>query len=87
MNKLVTFYSFDSEEVMKMKKLSGLTQYEFVDLKKLENIVGAKKYTSIYKTLKELEAKEYLDLNENTYRYTKKGIFWGNNISALLVEK
>ncbi|MGL6066340.1 MAG: coproporphyrinogen-III oxidase family protein [Cetobacterium sp.] len=87
LNKLVTFYSFDSEEVMKMKKLSGLTQYEFVDLKKLENIVGAKKYTSIYKTLKELEAKEYLDLNENTYRYTKKGIFWGNNISALLVEK
>lgn len=86
LNKLVTFYSLDTEQVMKLKKISGITQYEHVQLEELKNIVK-EKYNEIYKVLKELERKDYIHIEENSYRYTKKGIFWGNNISALLVEK
>lgn len=86
LNKLVTFYSLDTEQVMKLKKISGITQYEHVQLEELKNIVK-EKYNEIYKVLKELERKDYIHIEENSYRYTKKGVFWGNNISALLVEK
>lgn len=86
LNKLVTFYSLDTEKVMKLKKISGITQYEHVQLEELKNIVK-EKYNEIYKVLEELERKDYIHIEENSYRYTKKGVFWGNNISALLVEK
>ncbi|WP_418965471.1 coproporphyrinogen-III oxidase family protein [Cetobacterium sp.] len=85
LNKLVTFYSEDSDRMMKMKLISGLSQYEYVDLSDLKSIVG-EKYSEIYKTLTELEKKGYIYLEKDRYRYTKKGIFWGNNISALLVD-
>ena len=47
------------------------------------------KYNEIYEVLEQLEKTGYIsiDREKNLYRYTKKGIFWGNNISALLVEK
>lgn len=88
LNRLVSFYSLDTEDVMKLKKISGITQYEDVQLEKLSNIVK-EKYNEIYEVLKELEKTGYItiDREKNLYRYTKKGIFWGNNISALLVEK
>ncbi|MGL5745935.1 MAG: radical SAM protein, partial [Cetobacterium sp.] len=85
LNKLVTFYSADSEQVMKMKRISGLTQYEHVALEDLK-IVAGDRYSKLYEALQNLEKEGYIELKENEYKYTQKGIFWGNNISSLLVE-
>ncbi|MGL4971361.1 MAG: radical SAM protein, partial [Cetobacterium sp.] len=85
LNKLVTFYSVDSEEVMKMKKISGLTQYEHVALEGLKDVAGDR-YPKVYEVLQKLEKEGYIELGKTEYKYTQKGIFWGNNISSLLVE-
>lgn len=86
LNKYITFYAQDSEIVMKAKKLSGITQYDFVTFESLKEIVG-EKFDKIYKKLIELENENYLKFEKDGYRYTTKGIFWGNNISALLVDE
>ena len=85
LNKMITFYSLDSEKTMKMKLLSGASQYEYVDLNNIKKIVGDR-YEKIFEVLLNLEKEGYINLEEERYQYTKKGIFWGNNISALLVE-
>ncbi|MGL4308313.1 MAG: radical SAM protein [Cetobacterium sp.] len=86
LNKFVTFYSKDSDLATNMKKLSGLTQYEFVYYEGIKNIVG-EHFNSLFETLKELEKDNYIVLKEDHFKYTQKGTFWGNNISSLLVEK
>lgn len=86
LNKFVTFYATDSALSTKMKKLSGATQYEFVSYKSIKNIVGDH-FDEIFKLLKDLEKEEYIILFDDKYQYTRKGTFWGNNISAILVEK
>lgn len=86
LNKFITFYSRDSEKSMKMKKLSGITQEEYVKFSKIEEIVGDN-FNKILKIIIKLESKGYLITDKNGYKYTEKGIFWGNNISAKLVEE
>lgn len=86
LNKFVTFYATDSALSTKMKKLSGATQYEFVSYESIKNIVGDH-FDEIFKLLKDLEKEEYIILFDDKYQYTRKGTFWGNNISAILVEK
>lgn len=84
LNKFITFYSKDSDLTMKMKKLSGIAQNEFVDYESIKNITG-NSYNNILDTLKELENLNYIILKEDGYLCTDKGIFFGNNISAKLV--
>ncbi|MGX6592387.1 coproporphyrinogen-III oxidase family protein [Cetobacterium ceti] len=86
LNKIVTFYATDSPLSTKLKKLSGATQYEFVSYESIKNIVGDH-FDEIFKLLKDLEKEEYIILFDDKYQYTRKGTFWGNNISAILVEK
>ena len=85
LNKMITFYSLDSEKTIKMKLLSGVSQYEYVSLNSIKDIVE-NKYEKIYEVLVQLEKEGYISLEKDRYRYTKKGVFWGNNISGLLVE-
>ena len=87
LNKFVTFYAKDSPLKRRLQLLSGATQYHTVSLKSLKEICG-KSYDKIFEILLQLEDKKYIviDSINSTYSYTLDGTFWGNNISALLVE-
>lgn len=87
LNKFITFYAKDSEIKRKLQLLGGATQYHTVSLESLKNISGTA-YEKIYQVLLNLEERGYLtiDLKDASYSYTLDGTFWGNNISALLVE-
>ena len=86
LNKLVTFYAKDSELALKLKRLSGATQYEYVYFDTLKSIVG-NHFNEVYNVLKDLEKNGYIELFDDHYKCTRKGTFWGNNISSILVEK
>ena len=85
LNKFITFYSPDTEIKKKLQLLSGVTQYKKVLLEKLKEICG-NNYSDIYPVLLSLVEKKYIMLEKDFYTYTNEGIFWGNNISGLLVE-
>lgn len=84
LNKIVTFYAFDNELKLNVKKLSGILQYKEVELEKIKEYSG-KSYENIFKLIKEYEAKGLVTINDNIMEYTIDGIFWGNSITASLV--
>ncbi|MGL5125883.1 MAG: radical SAM protein [Fusobacteriaceae bacterium] len=87
LNKFITFYAKDSEIKRKLQLLSGVTQYHTVDLLNLEKICK-NAYKEVFEVLLTLEKYGYItiDSTNKNYSYTLDGTFWGNNISALLVE-
>lgn len=85
LNKYITFYAKDNELLIKAKKLSGIFQYEtvyFNDILTLTNISKEK----IIENLKPLVEKKYITLSDEFFKFTDDGVFWGNNITAFLVE-
>ncbi|MDP0488446.1 MAG: coproporphyrinogen-III oxidase family protein [Fusobacterium sp. JB020] len=85
LNKMVTFYSRDSEFKYNMKKLSGIMQFKTVNLSEIQELSG-RYYGEVYKLLEEYEIKGLIKLEKETYTYTKDGVFWGNSITAEVVK-
>lgn len=85
LNKMVTFYSRDSEFKYNMKKLSGIMQFKTVNLSEMQELSG-RYYGEVYKLLEEYEIKGLIKLEKETYTYTKDGVFWGNSITAEVVK-
>jgi len=85
LNKMVTFYSRDSEFKYNMKKLSGIMQFKSVNLSEIQELSG-RYYGEVYELLKEYEIKGLIKLEKETYTYTKDGVFWGNSITAEVVK-
>lgn len=86
LNKFITFYSPDTEIKRKLQLLAGATQYSKIMLSTLIDICGANNYSDIFTVLTSLAEKKYIILEKDSYTYTNDGVFWGNNISGLLVE-
>ena len=84
LNKLVSFYAFDNDLKMNVKKLSGILQYKKVELDKIKEFSGSS-YENIFKLIKKYEEEGLVIISENTMEYTIDGIFWGNSITASLV--
>lgn len=87
MNKLISFYSQDSDFSYKAKKLSGLLQYPKVNLTEIRELTGDDIYPSILGILQECEREDFLEFFENSFKYTVDGIFWGNTIAASIITK
>ena len=87
MNKLISFYSQDSDFSYKAKKLSGLLQYPKVNLTEIRELTGDDIYPSILGILQECEREDFLEFFENSFKYTVDGIFWGNTIAAAIITK
>ncbi|MDP0506620.1 MAG: coproporphyrinogen-III oxidase family protein [Fusobacterium sp. JB019] len=85
LNKMVTFYSRDSEFKYNLKKLSGIMQFKSVNLSEIQELSG-RYYGEVYELLKEYEIKGLIKLEKETYTYTKAGVFWGNSITAEVVK-
>ena len=87
MNKLISFYSQDSDFSYKAKKLSGLLQYPKVNLTEIRELTGDDIYPSILGIIQECEREDFLEFFENSFKYTVDGIFWGNTIAAAIITK
>lgn len=86
LNKLISFYAQDSDLKYRVKKLSGILQYKEIALEEIKSFAG-ECYEEIFKLLKEYEEKKLLTLTEEKMTYTLDGVFWGNSITASIVEK
>ena len=84
LNKLISFYAFDNELKMNVKKLSGILQYKKVELDKIKEFSG-NSYENIFKLIKKYEEEGLVTITGNIMEYTIDGIFWGNSITASLV--
>lgn len=87
LNKLVTFYAEDTPFKYRVKKISGLLQYDTVNLNEVKELTGENIYPSILNLLKEFEKEGYLKINGDSFTYTIDGVFWGNSIVAKVVMK
>ena len=87
LNKFITFYAKDSNFKYKVKKLSGILQYPEVKLSNIRELTGDKIYPEILKILQEFQKNKYIEFFEDSFKYTLDGIFWGNSIVAVLIEK
>lgn len=87
LNKFITFYAKDSDFKYRVKKLSGILQYPEVKLSDIRELTGDKIYPEILRILQEFQKNKYIEFFEDSFKYTLDGIFWGNSIVAVLVEK
>ncbi|MGY0395291.1 MULTISPECIES: coproporphyrinogen-III oxidase family protein [unclassified Fusobacterium] len=85
LNKLITFYAYDNELKFRVKKLSGILQYKKINLSEIKEL-AKESYDKIYHILKDFEKKGLIILTDDTMEYTLDGVFWGNSITATLVE-
>lgn len=87
LNKFITFYAKDSDFKYRVKKLSGILQYPEIKLSDIRELTGDKIYPEILGLLQEFQKSNYIEFFEDSFRYTIDGVFWGNSIVAMLVEK
>lgn len=85
LNKLITFYAYDNELKFRVKKLSGILQYKKINLSEIKEL-AKESYDKIYHILEDFEKKGLIILTDDTMEYTLDGVFWGNSITATLVE-
>ncbi|MGO2117666.1 MAG: coproporphyrinogen-III oxidase family protein [Fusobacterium sp.] len=85
LNSVVSFYSRDSEFKYNLKKLSGIMQFKSVNLSEIQNLSG-RHYREVYKLLQNMEEKGLIEMSDSSYTYTIDGVFWGNSITAKVIE-
>ena len=86
LNKIISFYAYDNELKMRVKKLSGILQYKTVKLDEIKELSG-NSYENILNLLKKFEKEGLIKLNDKVMEYTLDGIFWGNSITAYITEQ
>lgn len=86
LNKLISFYAYDNELKMRVKKLSGILQYRTVKLDEIKEL-SSSSYENILSLLKKFQKEGLIKLNDKMMEYTLDGIFWGNSITACITEQ
>ena len=86
LNKFVTFYAFDNEIKLKVKKLSGILQYKKVDMNEIKKLSGIS-YKNILNMINNYETKGLVKIENNIMEYTNDGVFWGNSITADIIKQ
>ena len=79
--------SENTEEENRFKRISGLFQYPEVYFTDLKKYVSEEVFEELYKLFKNFEAKGYMKLYDTHTELTTEGIFWGNNISSVILKK
>lgn len=87
LNKFITFYSKDSDLKLRAKKISGILQYPEVKLEDIKRLTSENAYNEIVKLLKGYEKDGLLKFDNDIFKYTISGVFWGNSIDAEVVSK
>ena len=79
--------SENTEEENRFKRISGLFQYPEVYFTDLKKYVSEEVFEGLYKLFKNFEAKGYMKVYDTHTELTTEGIFWGNNISSVVLKK
>lgn len=79
--------SENTEEENRFKRISGLFQYPEVYFSELKKYVSEEVFEELYKLFKNFEAKGYMKIYDTHTELTTEGIFWGNNISSVVLKK
>ena len=79
--------SENTEEENRFKRISGLFQYPEVYFSELKKYVSEEVFEELYKLFKNFESKGYMKVHETHTELTTEGIFWGNNISSVVLKK
>ena len=79
--------SENTEEENRFKRISGLFQYPEVCFTDLKKYVSEEVFVELYKLFKNFEAKGYMKVYDTHTELTTEGIFWGNNISGVVLKK
>ena len=79
--------SENTEEENRFKRISGLFQYPKVYFTDLKKYVSEEVFEGLYKLFKNFEAKGYMKVYDTHTELTTEGIFWGNNISSVVLKK
>lgn len=79
--------SENTEEENRFKRISGLFQYPEVYFTDLKKYVSEEVFEGLYKLFKNFEAKGYMKVYDTHTELTTEGIFWGNNISSVILKK
>ena len=79
--------SENTEEENRFKRISGLFQYPEVYFTDLKKYVSEEVFVELYKLFKNFEAKGYMKVYDTHTELTTEGIFWGNNISSVVLKK
>ncbi|MDO4691144.1 MAG: coproporphyrinogen-III oxidase family protein [Fusobacterium sp.] len=86
-NKDMSFYSRSTELQRRLSTISGMMQFDKFSLEKLRECCTEKAYGKAINILKEYEKEGYIEIKDNYVIYLTKGIFWGNSMSAKLIEE
>lgn len=84
LNKLITFYGKDDKFKYSLKKIAGIMQYPKVNLKEIREYCEDK-FDIVFEKLKEFQNKNLIVLQDEYFIYTLEGIFWGNSITADII--
>ncbi len=79
--------SENTEEENRFKRISGLFQYPKVYFTDLKKYISEEVFEGLYKLFKTFEKKGYMKVYETHTELTAEGIFWGNNISSVVLKK
>ena len=79
--------SENTEEENRFKRISGLFQYPEIYFTDLKKYVSEEVFEGLYKLFKNFEAKGYMKVYDTHTELTTEGIFWGNNISSVILKK
>ena len=79
--------SENTEEENRFKRISGLFQYPEVYFSELKKYVSEEVFEELYKLFKNFEARGYMKIYDTHTELTTEGIFWGNNISSVVLKK
>lgn len=85
--KVFYMLSENTEEENRFKRISGLFQYPEVYFSELKKYVSEEVFEGLYKLFKNFEAKGYMKVYDTHTELTTEGIFWGNNISSVVLKK
>ena len=79
--------SENTEEENRFKRISGLFQYPEVYFTDLKKYVSEEVFEGLYKLFKNFETKGYMKVYDTHTELTTEGVFWGNNISSVILKK
>ncbi len=85
MSKEMSFYSKQNEYHTKFGKLSGIMQFPIISKKDVTDILTYEEYGYFHEKMKEYQDKKLVVETDESFNFTKDGVFWGNNLSIDII--
>lgn len=85
-NKEMSFYSKTTELSKRLSMISGMMQFDKFKIEDLKKY-SMEYFDDVMEQFKKYEEEGYFKIDNKYISYERKGIFWGNTISAAIIEE